>query len=208
MPNQNAGAKSLAMIDQRVQKLRGPNQRRRTDKTVHVRRGRRTLYTPELAGIICQRVAEGESLANIAREPAMPSYPTVMEWLKSNDDFAGMYRQARQDQADTLADEILTIADSVKDAGPADSAKVNAARLRVDARKWVAAKLKPKVYGDRVEGALTGTVAVEHTITDEDRAKVLASLMARQAIQSTPNMLEAQRLLTDRKEGITDIPDR
>ena len=38
--------------------------------------------------------------------------------------------------------------------------------------KWVAAKLKPKVYGDRVEAALMG-VTVEHTITDEDRAKVL-----------------------------------
>ena len=171
-------------------------------------RGRQSLYTPELAAIICQRVAEGESLANIAREPAMPSYPTVMEWLKSNNDFAGMYRQARQDQADTLADEIIAIADSVMDAGPTDSAKVNAARLRVDARKWVAAKLKPKVYGDRVEAALTGAVTVEHTITDEDRAKVLASIMARQAIQSTPNMPAAQRLITDRKEGITDMSDR
>ena len=72
----------------------------------------------------------------------------------------------------------------------------------------MAAKLKPKVYGDRVEAALTGAIAVEHTITDEDRAKVLASIMARQAIQSTPNMLEAQRLLTHRKEGIIEMPDR
>ena len=131
-----------------------------------------------------------------------------MEWLKAHDEFASMYRQAKEDQADTLADEIIAIADSVKDAGPADSAKVNAARLRVDARKWVAAKLKPKVYGDRVEAALTGAVTVEHTITDEDRAKVLASIMARQAIQSAPNMLEAQRLLTARNEGITNTPDR
>ena len=107
-----------------------------------------------------------------------------------------------------MADEIISIADSVKDAGPADSAKVNAARLRVDARKWVASKLKPKVYGDRVEAALTGAVTVEHTITDDERAKALALILARQAIQSAPNMLEAQRLLTDRKAGITDMPDR
>ena len=172
------------------------------------RRGRQSLYTPELAAYICEQVAAGRSLVSITREPGVPSYQTIMEWLKAHSDFEAMYRQAREDQADTLADEILSIADSVKDAGPTDSAKVNAARLRVDARKWVAAKLKPKVYGDRVEAALTGAVTVEHTITDEDRAKVLASIMARQAIQSAPNMLEAQRLLTDRKEGITDRPDR
>ena len=75
---------------------------------------------------------------------------------------------------------------------------MNAARLRVDARKWVAAKLKPKVYGDRVEAAISGAVTVQHTITDEDRAKALASIMARRVIQSAPNMLEAQRLIKDR----------
>ena len=172
------------------------------------RRGRQSLYKRELAAYICVQVAAGRSLVSITREPGVPTYPTIMEWLKAHDEFASMYRQAKEDQADTLADEIIAIADSVKDAGPADSAKVNAARLRVDARKWVAAKLKPKVYGDRVKAALTGAVSVEHTITDEDRAKVLASIMARHAIQSAPNMLEAQRLLTARKEGITDMPDR
>ena len=71
----------------------------------------------------------------------------------------------------------------------------------------MAAKLKPKVYGDRVEAALTAAVTVEHTITDEERARVLASILARQVIQSAPNMLEAQRLLTDRKEALR-LPHR
>jgi len=170
-------------------------------------RGRQSLYTPELAAYICEQVAVGRSLVSITREPGVPSYQTIMEWLKAHPDFEVTYRQARQDQADTLAEEIIAIADGVKDVGPADSAKVNAARLRVDARKWVASKLKPKVYGDRVETALTGAVTVEHTITDEDRAKALASIMARPAIQSAPNMQEAQRLLTDRV-GIADMSDR
>src|SRR5262245_11654904 len=123
------------------------------------RRGRPSLYTPELAALICERIAGGESLALITREDAFPSYPTVMDWLKINADFAFMYHQARQDQADTLADEIISIADSVWDC--TDNARVNAARLAVDARKWVASKLKPKVYGDRVEAALSGTAVVQ-----------------------------------------------
>jgi len=171
-------------------------------------RGRRSLFTQELAALICERIAHGESLVAIAGKQGMPSYQTIMEWLKTHSDFEAMYRQAREDQADTLADEIIAIADSVKDSGPTDSARVNAARLRVDARKWVASKLKPKVYGDRVEAALTGAVTVEHAITDEDRAKVLALIMARHAIQSTPNLLEAKRLLTDRNDGIKERSDR
>ena len=85
---------------------------------------------------------------------------------------------------------------------------MNAARLRVDARKWVAAKLKPKVYGDRVEAALSGIVKVQHMVTDEDRAQALASFFARQVLQTAPNMLEAQRIIKDREDGIADRPDR
>lgn len=157
--------------------------------------GQQSLYTPERAALICERIAHGESLVAISGKQGLPSYQTIMEWLKVHSHFEAMYRQAREDQADFMADEIIAISDSVRDC--TDSAKVNAARLAVDARKWVAAKLKPKVYGDRVEAALTGAVTVEHTITDEDRAKALASIMARHAIQSAPNMLDARRLLTD-----------
>jgi len=53
-----------------------------------------------------------------------------------------MYARAREDQADWHADEIVAIADTETDAAKA--------RNRIDARKWKAAKLKPKVYGDRV----------------------------------------------------------
>ena len=69
-----------------------------------------------------------------------------------------MYARAREDQADTLADEIQAIADEMpmeitdeKGVSRFDSAYINWMRLRVDSRKWVAAKLKPRKYGDRVE---------------------------------------------------------
>jgi hypothetical protein len=35
------------------------------------------------------------------------------------------------------------------------SAWVQQKRMQVDARKWVASKLKPKVYGDRIDVAVT-----------------------------------------------------
>ncbi|MBU2052465.1 hypothetical protein KKH13_04650, partial [Patescibacteria group bacterium] len=61
--------------------------------------------------------------------------------------FFKRYARARDEQADTLADEITYIADTEPDA--------NKARVRVDARKWVAAKLKPKKYGDHQSLAVT-----------------------------------------------------
>jgi hypothetical protein len=64
------------------------------------------------------------------------------------------------------------------------------------------AKLKPKVYGERLEAALSGMATVQHTITDEDRARVLAFIEARQIIRSAPNLVEAQRLIKDRRDEI------
>lgn len=106
--------------------------------------GRPSKYTKALAARICQRIAEGESLRKICADPAMPSMFTIFHWLgdESKAEFSKQYAHARDAQADSLADEIVDIADTEED--PAK------ARVRVDARKWVASKLKPKKYGDKL----------------------------------------------------------
>ena len=88
----------------------------------------------------------------------MPGYSTVLLWRSSNREFAALYAKAREDQADVYADQILDIADQAV----RREVDVHCARLAIDARKWVASKLKPRAYGDRVgveySGALTATV--------------------------------------------------
>lgn len=108
--------------------------------------GRPTDYTEEIAASICERIANGESLRAIGELEGMPSRETIRRWLRDNPTFRGQYAISRDEQADCYAEEIVDIADT-----EADSAK---ARVRIDARKWVAAKLKPKKYGDKV--ALVG----------------------------------------------------
>lgn len=103
--------------------------------------GRPPIYSDEIADEICSRLSQGESLRQILKDDHMPGHTTVYKWLRENRAFADNHARARADQADTLADEIIEIADNATD--------YNKARLRVDARKWVAAKLKPKKYGDR-----------------------------------------------------------
>lgn len=73
----------------------------------------------------------------------MPGFTTVKTWLKTRPEFQAQYARAREEQAHALADEVLDIA---RECGPEDAAS---ARVAVDALKWRAGKLLPKVYGDR-----------------------------------------------------------
>ncbi len=110
--------------------------------------GRPTDYSQETADLICERLVSGESLRAICRDDEMPAISTVFRWLGLHPEFSEQYARAREEQAEALADEIVAIAD--KDSDGDDSAVLAARdRLRVDARKWVASKLKPKKYGDR-----------------------------------------------------------
>ena len=105
--------------------------------------GRPSIYTEELADLICDRIASGESLRMICMEPGMPAASSVYLWLSSKPGFSDKYAHARAAQADVYAQEIVDIADMCED--PAK------ARLQMDARKWAASKLAPKKYGDKLD---------------------------------------------------------
>ncbi len=125
--------------------------------------GRPSEYCKEKAAEICALLVEGVSLRQITAREDMPDIKTVYRWMGANDEFRQQYARAREDQADTLADEIIDIADDAsrdtitearQDGSMFDKCNtewISRSRLRVDARKWVAAKLKPKKYGDAVK---------------------------------------------------------
>lgn len=127
---------------------------------------RPTDYTQETALSICERIADGESLRSICLTEDMPNKATVFRWLTLHDIFRDQYAHARDAQADSLADEMLDIADdgsndwmerSEKKGGgwEENGEAIGRSRLRLDARKWIASKLKPKKYGDRTNMAIS-----------------------------------------------------
>ena len=61
--------------------------------------------------------------------------------------------RAREAQADKLAKEILELSDKIEDDNPV---KVQRARLQVDSRKWLAARLASKKYGDHISPDVKG----------------------------------------------------
>lgn len=105
---------------------------------------RPSKYNDELAKSICLRIADGESLKKITDEPDMPSRPTVHKWLIDKPEFLNNYEASKALQADVFADEMDEIAHS-------EQYDVQRARLIIDTRKWVASKLKPKKYGDKLD---------------------------------------------------------
>jgi len=127
--------------------------------------GRPVEFTDAIADEICWRLAHGEPLVRICQDDHLPHCATIYRWLNRFPDFCDLYTRAREDQADTNADEILQIADehppeyTDKDGRTTlDATYINWQRSRIDARKWTAAKLKPRKYGDRyaVEGVEGG----------------------------------------------------
>ena len=104
--------------------------------------GRPTKYSTEWAEQFCARIAEGQSVAEICGRRDQPSQQSVYTWLREDEDFLERYARARDAQADKLFKECLEIADK------ATPENVSVARLQVDTRKWAAARLAPKKYGE------------------------------------------------------------
>jgi hypothetical protein len=105
---------------------------------------------------------------------------SVYLWLIKHKLFSEMYARAKEDQADTYSDQIIDIGEEIpmmvitdedgKVTKRIDPAGINRNRLRVDARKWVASKLKPKKYGDRqiLAGDKEAPIEVVHSTVLED----------------------------------------
>lgn len=153
--------------------------------------GRPTDYNEEKAAEICERLASGESLRSICLDEDMPVRSTVFRWLSHHDEFSIQYTRAREEQADAIFDEILDIADDgrndwmEKNGSDGESLgwqfNAEAARrsqIRIDARKWMAGKMRPKKYSDKLEvahsGKVDGNMTVTVSLSDEELEKIAA----------------------------------
>lgn len=141
--------------------------------------GRPSSYTEQKANAICDKIAEGQALSTICKADDMPSTVTVFKWLQDFPEFLNKYTRAREVQADKMAEEILQIADDgINDTYTNDDGVeftnhdvIARSRLRVDARKWLASKLAPKKYGDKVDLSVGGNgspvaVRIERVIVE------------------------------------------
>jgi hypothetical protein len=115
--------------------------------------GRPPTYSKEIWKGIFDRVGAGASLTTAIKGIGI-SYSQAQRVLDANPELEEAYEKAKKIRAARLAEEIIELADAEIPShlqGVEISAWVNQKRLQVDARKWVAAKLYPKVYGDKID---------------------------------------------------------
>ncbi|NTB01082.1 terminase small subunit protein [Agrobacterium tumefaciens] len=137
------------------------------------------IYSEDIANIICERIADGESLRSICERDDMPAKSTVFDWLADDryEAFRTKYARAREAQADALVDEMIDIADDGSndwmEKRNADGENIGwmengealrRSDIRIKTRQWVAAKLRPKKYGDKLDLNVDGKLALTPTI--------------------------------------------
>ena len=117
--------------------------------------GPKSIKSPELMDEICRRIAEGRAVKNVCQDEDMPTFSFVWKWISEDAVFEHRYARAIQQRALNHADEITFMVQEVREGKlPPD-----AARVAIDAMKWTASRLLPKVYGDKqiVEANVTHT---------------------------------------------------
>ena len=125
-------------------------------------------YSIEQKDIIFQhifnQIVEGRALRNILKEDeGMPPAVTFFEWISKDSEKAKQYAYVCELRAEALFDEIIEIADdssndSIKTANGEfqNSEFIQRSRVRIDARKWIASKLNPKKFADKIDHTTDG----------------------------------------------------
>ena len=111
--------------------------------------------------LVCNDIAITANGLHFLCEKHGIAVQTFYNWMNDDSALLEMYTRARDMQADLLADQIIQIADTteegtktvLKPTGEETTTgdMTEHRRLKIESRKWIAAKLKPKKYGDKVD---------------------------------------------------------
>ena len=152
--------------------------------------GRPSKFTQELAGEICNRLSQGEPLAQICRDEHMPGYRTVSDWKAAHDSFSAEFARAREDGFDSIAMDCLDIADNlsqdtiVTDTGErANTEWISRSKLRVETRLKLLAKWDPKRYGERLAIGGADDMPPIKTLSDADLTAKIAAMSAKANVE-------------------------
>ena len=108
---------------------------------------------------VIKQIEAGRPLRQILLDDGTPSMQTWSKWLDKDPKLVERYVRATDLRADKIFEEILEIADdssrdltfSEKGNAVMDQEFAARSRIRIDARKWVLAKMKPTKYGDKLD---------------------------------------------------------
>src|SRR5438034_9512529 len=97
----------------------------------------------------------------------MPAWTTVHDWKKADESFRQAFMRAREQQAEVWAEENI----SISDAELPTHEEIGRARLRMQARQWLAGKHNA-TYADK-PNQLQLAVGVSVVLPEAERAKLI-----------------------------------
>ncbi|SFN73625.1 hypothetical protein SAMN05216332_101425 [Nitrosospira briensis] len=120
------------------------------------KKGAPTIRTPELLDAIFAGISLGKSARAMCVEVGI-SQRVLWNWLARDEELMRQYLRAKELCVDAYAEEIIEISDDgskdtyidEKGRQVVDREVIARAQLRIDARKWYAARLAPRKYGDK-----------------------------------------------------------
>lgn len=154
------------------------------------KRGRPSIYTPELAREICERLSKGEPLATICEDERMPAVRTVSLWKETQEGFSADFARGRDEGYDAIAAECKVIADTPQigervETDPKGRKYVvredmlGHRKLQIETRLKLLAKWDPKRYGERLELKHAGGITLaKHELSDADLEAIAAGSSA------------------------------
>lgn len=153
------------------------------------------------ANAVIEELAAGDSTLKKLFEKHGIGATKFFRLTRENPNLGMAYAHAQHSRAEMQVDEINEIADTETDA--------NRARVRIDARKWVASKLKPEKFGDRIDLNVNGTVDIRGALAEAAKRAALSNhsdIVDAQVIETkelTDQSIEnANTLSPDDAEGI------
>lgn len=136
---------------------------------------------PDVCEEILGRLAAGQTLREICRSMKDGPTPQAVRYrVLKDEEFAEQYARARELGIHEMIDETVEIADDGtndwvernKDDGSTlvvpNQENIARSRLRVDTRKWLAGKIVPKLYGDKIDHNLSGSFSVNINAADSE----------------------------------------
>lgn len=151
--------------------------------------GRPTDYNDAMAERICELVAIHDMGLTRLTEmyPDLPDKSNINRWRRKYPEFRAKYAQAKCEQMEFMTEDILDIADdgrndwmevfSKDDGGIGwriNGEHIQRSRVRIDTRKWLAAKLAPKFYGEnkpeeQKDGLLEDSLQRKHDLDEKNK---------------------------------------
>jgi hypothetical protein len=153
--------------------------------------GRPPVHGPEVEDRICELIADGNPLPAIAAMPGMPRVATILGWAAGDrPGFGERYSRAREALAIKLVADALELVDT-----PAkDAVEAQDKRVRADMRKWLASKLFPRQFGDRLH---TDVQALDANGKPTAPVMPVLNIIIEAPAEAAPKAIEASRWQDD-----------